>query len=265
MEPDVPPTMSRTWRTGRPADMRAAKFRVNRAITIFCVNAPKIGILSLMGSTNSRMLRLCLFFFHHMTNTIIPMTMGIPPILRKFDRLTRNCVAAGSSPPRSANMSEKMGTMKISMAVTMRPARQRIATGYVIADFIFCRSLTSASRLVAILSNVSTRNPPISPAFTIEITRGGNTFSCFSMASVSREPESRSFLMSMMTCLRVGLEAWSLSTSKARDRGSPALFNVASCRMKFATSFGFTLFFPEREVFLEEAYFVYFDGEVVVV
>jgi hypothetical protein len=46
-----------------------------------------------------------------------------------FDRTTRNWVGSGSSPPRSANIFSKIGTMNSSMPMTATIAMMSTTTG----------------------------------------------------------------------------------------------------------------------------------------
>ncbi len=70
-----------------------------------------------------------LFLLHQTMPTITRTTMSGPSHTIALDSSTRNWVGNGSSPPRSANIFSKMGTMKISMPATETPAMMSTITG----------------------------------------------------------------------------------------------------------------------------------------
>ena len=115
------------------------------------------------------------------------MTMiGTIATLRKFDRLTRIAVGAGSWPPSEVNSPAKVGTMNSSMPIASRIAMIRTTTGYVIADLTLPRSRTSDSKLSAICTSTLSRKPPTSPARIMLTMSGGKISGCLAMRDGQR-------------------------------------------------------------------------------
>ncbi len=129
MLPVVSATMSSACRIGTPEVIIVPRFLEKRDSAIFWIMPPKIGNLSISGSTTSRTRSRCLIRCHTTVSTI-PATseMGATNTIAS-DRKTRTLVGAGSSPPRESNIAANVGTMNSSMPTTARIAMMNTTTG----------------------------------------------------------------------------------------------------------------------------------------
>ncbi len=103
---------------GTPALSIIERLRLNRATAIFVASLPKIGSLSLSGSTTRRTCSVCLFARHHTTATITTSAIAGRIHHMFFEIVTRICVGSGSDEPRLANMLSKTGTTNVTMTST---------------------------------------------------------------------------------------------------------------------------------------------------
>ena len=233
--------MSRPCRIGTPDPVMVAKLRANRATAILRINGPKTGSRSLSGSMRERTASVCLLYLHHTENAMMATTRTGVIQAMFFDSTTRNCVGSGSSLPKSWNIFSNTGTMKMSIATTEIIDITSTTTGYVIADLIVLRSLTSASNVLAAVSSECSRNPPVSPARTRWMNSGGNTSGCRWNDSDRLSPDSTSLRTASSVSRSFLFSVCSERIVSVRMSDSPDEIMVAICRAMIARSLSLTL------------------------
>ena len=138
-----------------------------------------------------------------------------------------------------------VGMEEAEAGIDYRIARCLIRLGRTdeaIADFTCCWMRLSLSSCSAMMSSVTSRRPPASPAATRAIERGLKIFGCLRIASLIVVPPTTSVCMSLIAAERVGFSTWAFNVASVSTMGRPARTRVASCRLAIAISCSLTFF-----------------------